>query len=421
MKIIATGDWHLGNMFHGYDRLPEHKHFLDWLLRQIKHHRPDALVVAGDVFDTANPSAAAQGVYYEFLASATKQCPDMLIVITAGNHDSASRLDAPRTLLKQHRIEVRGKVGRKWVDDENGGRWITDYDDLMIPIEGSHGTSAVILAVPYLRYDVIQDADYEAGVNKFLKDMTGRAREKWPDAKMVMMAHMYAKGADIAAKDASEKIVIGGQEEISIQSWEDRPDYLTCGHIHKRQSIRGADWARYPGSILPMSFAETDYVHGVDLVEITEDGSVQVKFLEYSPQHVLKIIPKDDAELTIEQIKKLLDEELPDRTGEKPGDDFVYLLVKVRLDKISNDEIKKIEKVVERKNAVLCKIQKMVPMLEIDTFSDSSAIKSIDDILERDPLETLKDAFLAEHKFPMSAHQEQMLKTLLESNGNIEG
>ena len=64
MKIIATGDWHLGNLFHGNDRLPEHKHFLQWLLQQIHEQQPDALLVAGDVFDNGNPSAAAQTIYY---------------------------------------------------------------------------------------------------------------------------------------------------------------------------------------------------------------------------------------------------------------------------------------------------------------------------------------------------------------------
>ena len=68
MKIISTSDWHLGNLFHGNDRLPEHRHFLNWLLDQITTRQPDALLVAGDIFDNGNPSAAAQHAYYEFLA-----------------------------------------------------------------------------------------------------------------------------------------------------------------------------------------------------------------------------------------------------------------------------------------------------------------------------------------------------------------
>ena len=83
MKILATSDWHLGNLFHGNDRLPEHKHFLKWLLEQIAEQKPDALLIAGDIFDNGNPSAAAQTVYYEFLADATQLCPNMQVIITA--------------------------------------------------------------------------------------------------------------------------------------------------------------------------------------------------------------------------------------------------------------------------------------------------------------------------------------------------
>lgn len=129
MKILATSDWHIGNLFHGNDRLPEHVHFLEWLLSQIREQQPDALLVAGDVFDNANPSAAAQGAYYSFLADATQACPAMQIIITAGNHDSASRLEAPRALLTRHRVEIRGNVHRTWVQTDGSGAWENDYDD----------------------------------------------------------------------------------------------------------------------------------------------------------------------------------------------------------------------------------------------------------------------------------------------------
>ena len=96
MKILATSDWHLGNLFHGNDRLPEHKHFLKWLLEQIAGQKPDALLIAGDIFDNGNPSAAAQTVYYEFLADATQLCPNMQVIITAGFGGSLFQSDCIR-------------------------------------------------------------------------------------------------------------------------------------------------------------------------------------------------------------------------------------------------------------------------------------------------------------------------------------
>lgn len=416
MKILCTSDWHLGNLFSGNDRLPEHKHFLAWLLSKINEEQPDALLVSGDIFDNGNPSAAAQATYYEFLADATQTCQQMNIIIIAGNHDSANRLEAPRALLSRHKVEIRGTVHRSWKTDENGGHWQIDYDDLMIPIEGKDGVKITVLAVPYLRSDVVQNASYSKGVNAILRELTSRAREKYPEVPLVMMAHMYASGADIAKNDASEKIIIGGQEEVNMEGWTDHPNYLTCGHIHKRQHIWNTNWARYSGSVLPMSFAEKGYHHGIDLVTF-EKGSAhpKVEFLEYLPQHKLMFLPSDDSELSAKELKKLINSELQERKDGKLDDNYAYLVLKVKLEKVSNDDIKELEALILTKNVVLCKIQQIIPALQIATISGTQHLQSIDDILNRDPLDTLKEAFEVKYEMPMSQHQEQMLKDLIHS------
>ena len=415
MKIITTSDWHLGNMFHGNDRLPEHKHFLTWLLSQIEEQQPDALLIAGDVFDNGNPSAASQSLYYGFLADASEKCPTMKIIIIAGNHDSANRLEAPRALLTRHHVEVRGVVNRSWIQDGDKGDWVTNYDDLMIPVRNSEGDEIIVLAVPYLRNDIIHNATYSEGVMTFLRELTSKAREKFPEKPLVMMAHMYTQGAEIAQKDASEKIIIGGVEEVSMEGWTDHPDYMTCGHIHKRQHIWNTDWARYSGSVLPMSFAEVDYHHGVDLVSIQPDGNHQVAFLEYEPQHKLIILPKEDEELTPKKLMKLIDAELDDRTDGKLDDQFVYVMLKVKLEKVNNDDLMALEEKINGKNAVLSRIQRIIPELDLATISGAEQIHSVDDIINRNPLDTLKEAYAVKYKTEMSEHQEQMLKELLQS------
>ena len=491
MKILATSDWHLGNLFHGNDRLPEHKHFLKWLLEQIAEQKPDALLIAGDIFDNGNPSAAAQTVYYEFLADATQLCPNMQVIITAGNHDSASRLEAPRPLLTRYHVEIRGNVRKIWQQGESeddvktGGHWIYSFDDLIIPITNEEGEEVIILAVPYLRSDVVQNASYSQGVNDFLRELTAEARKKYPGRKCIMMAHMYAKGSDIAKKDASEKIIIGGQEEVDLEGWNDHPDYMTCGHIHKRQHIWNTDWARYTGSILPMSFAEKDYTHGIDLITIEHGeeevdlegwndhpdymtcghihkrqhiwntdwarytGSIlpmsfaekdythgidlitiehgeedegketgkskewKVDFLEYKPQHALRILPEDEEELTFKKWQKLINSELSERTDGELSDHFDYVMLKVKQEKLSSDDIKELEKLVNEKDAVLCKIQRIIPQLDLSTIQGSQHITSIEDIINRPPLDTLKEAFAIRHNAPMNERQEKMLSDLL--------
>ena len=455
MKILATSDWHLGNLFHGNDRLPEHKHFLQWLLVQIAEQKPDALLVAGDIFDNGNPSAAAQTVYYEFLADATHLCPNMQIIITAGNHDSASRLEAPRPLLARYHVEIRGNVRKIWQqgesedDNKTGGHWLYSYDDLIIPVSNEEGEEVIILAVPFLRSDVVQNACYSQGVNAFLRELTAEARKKYPGRKFIMMAHMYAKGSDIAKQDASEKIIIGGQEEVDLEGWNDHPDYMTCGHIHKRQHIWNTDWARYTGSILPMSFAEKDYTHGIDLITIgydkgekkemevkkkedemkeNKDGmkeeeekensknkskDIKVEFLEYKPQHSLRILPENEEELTIKKWQKLIHSELSERMNGELSDHFDYVMLKVKQEKLSNDDIKELEILVNEKDAVLCKIQRIIPQLDLSTIQGSQQITSIEDIVNRPPLDTLKEAFAIKHNAPMNERQEKMLSDLL--------
>ena len=430
MKILATSDWHLGNLFHGNDRLPEHRHFLKWLLEQIAGQKPDALLIAGDIFDNGNPSAAAQTVYYEFLADATHLCPNMQVIITAGNHDSASRLEAPRPLLTRYHVEIRGNIRKVWTNGGNeagegngsheiGGHWIYSFDDLIIPVTNDKGEEVIVLAVPFLRSDVVQNASYSQGVNDFLRELTAQARQKHPGKKCIMMAHMYAKGSDIAKQDASEKIIIGGQEEVDLEGWADHPDYMTCGHIHKRQHIWNTDWARYSGSILPMSFAEKDYTHGIDIITIEDDKdagkNIQTTFSEYKPQHSLRILPENEEELTIKKWEKLINTELSERVNGELSDHFDYVMLKVKQEKLSNDDIKKLENLVNEKDAVLCKIQRIIPQLDLSTIQGAERITSIEDILNRPPLDTLKEAFAIRHNAPMNERQEKMLSDLLTS------
>ena len=106
MKILHTADWHLGNIFHGHDRETEQRHFLLWLVDTIRLHAPDAVIVAGDVFDSSNPSVWAEALYYDFIRRATEALPGVEIVIVAGNHDSPRRLEAPAPLLGLHNIYI---------------------------------------------------------------------------------------------------------------------------------------------------------------------------------------------------------------------------------------------------------------------------------------------------------------------------
>ncbi|MDE7468139.1 MAG: exonuclease subunit SbcD [Muribaculaceae bacterium] len=393
MKIIATGDWHIGHAFHGYDRTGEHLHFFAWLTRMLAEHRPDALLVAGDIYDNANPSAAAQSTFYEFLVEAHKTSPDTHFIITAGNHDSAARLEAPAPLMASHNIEVRGVLQR--LPARDGQRGEIDLDSLLIPITSADGMQAVIAAVPFIRPDVVTGT-YARGVRKLLEDITRHARRKYPDTTVVMMAHMYASGAEIAAQDHSERVYVGGQEEVSLSGWESAPDYFTCGHIHKRQRISGLPNARYTGSVLPMSFAEINYHHSVDLIEILAAHEPVVTHLEYTPQHRLKIL--SNAGLTRAKFKKLICTELPARGADgNLSSEFIYVALELNVDEITPDERRELETLVTERDAVLCAVRAVKNVDSLTSFSDERPAVTLDEIINRPAIDTLREAFISRH------------------------
>ena len=113
MKIIHTSDWHLGHLLYEYDRTEEHRHFLSQLAGIVREEQPDALVVSGDVFHYSNPSAASQRLFTDALLAIHNACPRMQIVVTAGNHDSSSKLEVASNLWKYAGVSVIGQIERK--------------------------------------------------------------------------------------------------------------------------------------------------------------------------------------------------------------------------------------------------------------------------------------------------------------------
>lgn len=146
MRLLHTSDWHLGQSLHNFDRHYEHQCFLDWLLETIVAEQADALLVAGDVFDNANPSAASQRQLYSFLQQARARAPQLDIVVIAGNHDSPGRLEAPGPLLEVHGTTVIGYPHR----DADGA---IAMERMLVPLTGKDGkVGAWVLAVPFLRH-----------------------------------------------------------------------------------------------------------------------------------------------------------------------------------------------------------------------------------------------------------------------------
>ena len=393
IRILHTADWHLGQTFFGYDRTKEHEAYLDWLLREIRKNEIDALIIAGDVFDVSNPSAASQRMYYEFIYRVTAENPGLQIVIVAGNHDSAARLEAPLPLLQAMRTEVRGVV-RKLNEGE------IDYDHLAVELKNREGEVEVLcMAVPFLRqgdYPVVETEGnpYMEGVRELYTQLLQSlwARRKTNQA-ILAIGHLQATGSEIAEKDYSERTVIGGLECVSPDTFSEKIAYTALGHIHKAQRVSGRENVRYAGSPIPMSFAEKHYHHGVVMVTLDEGCAVDIRRIECPQLISLVSVPVGDPASPEKIIEMLRD--LPEVEGEAP-----YLEIKVLLEEPEPMLRQEIEDALVGKKYRLARI--------ISAYRQEGRVeKEVDDwkrgLQEMSPLQIAQSAFEKVYQTEMSA------------------
>ena len=289
MKILHTADLHLGQViYQNYDRSDEHRHFFRQLEQWCKEEQPDALLVSGDVFDIQQPSATVKKTFTDYFVRPHQECPQMHIVITAGNHDSASRIQADSSVWKLANVHLVGTPPA--IDSlHTMDGWQYHY---IVKLD-----SGYIVALPYMtgeRRDVIQSV-----LDKVADDNT-------MGLPVVMMAHQAVAGLDIAGHSFD----IGTLKTLDVNVMGNGFDYLALGHIHKPQTIGHQDDAmigeisyrapvvRYSGSALHVSCDET-YPHTVSLVEIDRhQGEVQIRQLRIDELRHFYVLPLDGDSFT---------------------------------------------------------------------------------------------------------------------------
>ena len=374
IRIIHSADWHLGDSFHGFERDDEHRHFLAWMLRQLEEQRPDALLLSGDIYDNPNPSAQAERLFYGFLADAIRQQPKLQIIIIAGNHDSSYRLEAPKPLLSKFGVKIFGVIP-KTKDNE------PDWKALLVPIrnqENQDEVEAVVMALPYMRQEEFWPGETVSDAHRrIITDLKKEAERAYgPHLKKILMAHLYANGSEVNETEHSERIIVGGQEAVNCSGLGDGIAYGALGHIHKAQGLRSEDQLRYSGSILPMSFAEQNYSHGVNLVTIEEGKDTLLERLEYAPLRKLLSIPQDetgDYDQVMRELKKL-----PSGNRKEGADDWPYLEIRVKVTHVDPNMVGSIMHLLEEKRCRLCRILRV--RQNGDAPEPSAQISSVEDL-----------------------------------------
>jgi DNA repair protein SbcD/Mre11 len=325
LTILHTADWHIGQLFYEFERTEEHQFFLDWLSETLVSENVDVLLVSGDVFDVSNPSAASIKAFYSFLNKATRSKPGLQVIITAGNHDSASRLEAPKPLLESSNIHIIGLVQK----NKDGN---IDLDKLIIPLKNNQGaTAGWCIAMPFLRMgDYPCKPEYTDPYAEGVADLYHMAFEaalgrKEQGEPIIAMGHLHVKAAEISDLDHLERQIMGGVECLSVDAFHPELRYVALGHIHKAQRVAGKEHIRYSGSPIPLSFAELNYKHQVSVFTLQGEVLTNLKTLDVPSLVPLMRVPLKHAPLS-EVLEAL--QELPTEASGLPP----FLEVRVLLD-----------------------------------------------------------------------------------------
>jgi len=269
MKVLHSSDWHLGSSLYGHKRYEEFEAFLKWLAKLIQKEQIDVFLVAGDIFDTSTPSNRALELYYQFLNMVTS-IPGLQVIITAGNHDSPSLINAPQELLKHLHIHVFGSVPE---NPEN---------EIVVIKDDKGQPSLIICAVPYLRDrdirlsepgESIEDKTrkLEKGVQEHYRQVVGIARARRDELgghiPIVATGHLFVSGGKTVDGDGVRELYVGNLARIRAENLCDGIDYLALGHLHVPQIVSGKDTMRYCGSPIALGFGDADQQKHVVIVD----------------------------------------------------------------------------------------------------------------------------------------------------------
>lgn len=325
MRIIHTSDWHLGQNFYSKSRAAEHSAFLDWLLTSAQAHEVDAIIVAGDIFDTGSPPSYARELYNRFVVQL--QQTGCQLVVLAGNHDSVATLNESRDILAFLKTTVVASAG---------------HAPFILPQrDGTPG--AIFCPVPFLRPRelVTSQAGHSGGEKQqlLLNAISDYYQQQYEAAcalrgdrplPIVASGHLTTVGA--SKSDAVRDIYIGTLEAFPASHFPP-VDYVALGHIHRAQKIGGSDHIRYSGSPIALSFDETGKSKSVNLVTFSDGHLAEVLPLTVLVTQPLAVLKGDFSSIS-EQLTQWRD---------APQEPVVWLDIEITSDEYLHDIQRKIQ------------------------------------------------------------------------------
>lgn len=283
MKIIHLSDLHIGLNWFNRSMLDDQKYILNQISEIIEENKPDAIVIAGDIYDKTIPSAEAVKIFDDFISGLSVRVPNTEIMIISGNHDSSQRIDIFRKILSLHKIHMIGNPPQK----------PTDYIE-KVTLHDIYGNVNFYL-LPFIKPSMVRmiindennNISYNTAVHKIIERENIDTNER-----NIIVSHQFYIPLGKSIKDIermdSERITVGNIDAVYADILE-KFDYSALGHIHK-PSIVGKNNIRYCGTPLAYSISEAGQQKNVIMIELTEKGNIKTTAIPLKPLHEVRII-----------------------------------------------------------------------------------------------------------------------------------
>lgn len=298
MKILHTGDWHLGKNLEGHSRLDEQEQFLNDFVKLVEQEQVDLIIIAGDIYDTSNPPARAEKLFYDTLKKLSAHGERLTLVI-AGNHDNPERLVAAGPLAMEHGIIMVGTPKTVVQPGRYGRHQLIQSGEGYIELE-INGEKAVILTVPYpsekrlneVLYNDMDEAEERAkSYSDRIKELFNTLKEHYrEDTINLVVSHLFAMGSEESGSERS--IQLGGSYIVNGDCFPEEAQYIALGHVHKPQIVPGTHGrARYSGSPLQYNKKEINFIKKCFIVNLKPQSEFEIEEREipiYKPIEIWK-------------------------------------------------------------------------------------------------------------------------------------
>ncbi len=358
MRFFHLSDLHIGKQLHRYNLREDQEAILKEVVAYAKDLRPDAIIIAGDIYDKSVPSAEAVAVFDEFLTSLSEIAPAIALLIISGNHDSAQRLDYASGILKSHQIYLAGTAPR--IEEEHIRK---------VTLNDEYGEVDFYL-LPFLKPSYVRNVfpgeppqTYGDAVAKLIR----REEIDYHGRRNVLVSHQFYTGNELPKTCDSETFSVGGIDNVDIGAVKDF-DYVALGHLHGVQSV-GMPHIRYCGTLLKYSVSESGQEKALTLVTLSQKGAPPK--VERLALHPLRDVKKKRGNLA----------EILEAANEEERDDYVSITLTDEVDPHKPKE--QLEEVFDR-----------ILEVKADNTRTRNKLREMDEeLVLKDPLETFCDFY----------------------------